>query len=605
MIKDTTRAKLQELVEALEQLNAQAMPEQSRDTLRMARQRLEELSQDLSLSQEQTRLAALYRVSQVLGASLDLDQVLNQAMDAVIGLTGAERGFLVLIEEDSSEWKLRSARNYSQESLQSKDMDISRSVINTALRSGQGVITTDAQSDPRFSERESVIFFALRSIMCAPLLSRGKSIGAIYVDNRAHVGMFNTNDLEMLNAFAAQTAVAIENARLYTRTDQALAQRIAELEILAQVDHELNNTSLDLNQVLEIIRKWACRVTESQQVWVLLDQEQDPQQEDFLVYPAESALAKDSLARQALNAAITQSQRSPDGSTYRLAIPILQGDQTQGTIRVDNPHPFSEIDTQFLEHLSRRAAAAIQNARLYQAVQNANLAKSKFVSVVTHELRIPMTSIKGYTDLLRQGIVGPVNEQQLSFLNIVRNNVERMSVLVSDLSDISRVESGRLKLECSSIPVERYISETLRSMQPKMEEKNQALEMGVPYDLPNVYADPNRVEQILVNLVSNAWKYTPKGGKVRIVAREEDEFVRVGVIDNGIGIHPEDQSNLFQQFFRSEDPAVREEQGWGLGLSVSKHLVEVMGGHIGFESTPGKGSTFWFTLPTSENRCTS
>lgn len=244
-----------------------------------------------------------------------------------------------------------------------------------------------------------------------------------------------------------------------------------------------------------------------------------------------------------------------------------------------------------------QAAIASENVRLYQAVQDANQAKTKFVSVVTHELRIPMTSIKGYTDLLRAGAVGPVNEQQASFLNVIRNNVERMSVLVSDLSDISHIETGRMRLDIKKISLPDYIDETLRNLAQKFQEKNQAVQVDIAQDLPQIQADPIRVVQVLANLVNNACKYTPDGGRISLRALAEGEMVKVEVSDTGIGISPGDQEKLFTQFFRSEDTAVREQQGWGLGLNITKRLVEAMGGEIGVQSVIDEGSTFWFTLP--------
>lgn len=599
MAKSPARKKLDALDTALKQLKAHPLPNEVRAAVLTAQQQLTEFSQELPLDQEHARLAALYRVSRVLGSSLDLDEVLTQVMDAVIGLTKAERGFLVLQEAETGAWRLRAARNFTQETLLPKDMEVSRTVINSVIEKGKGLITTDAQKDPRFAQQNSVVFYALRSIMCAPLLLRSKSIGAIYVDNRAQVGVFTPGDLELLSAFAVQAAIAIDNARLYTRTDQALARRVAELETLAQIDRELN-THLEIERVVDITRKWAGEAEAADQIWVLLKDGETT----LTAYPNEPAPPAADLVSLALSEVTPQASDS-GGPPYYMAAPIQHSGHTLGAILLERREPFILSDIRFLSYICGRAASAIENALLYQAVQQANQAKTKFVSVVTHELRIPMTSIKGYTDLLRQGAVGPVNEQQLNFLNVIRNNVERMSALVSDLSDISRIETGRLKLDCSLITVQEYLDETICNLGPKLEEKGQVLELEIPSDLPKVYADPNRLMQVLTNLLSNAWKYTPPGGQVQITARPEGDAVRLEVRDNGIGISIEDQEMLFTQFFRSEDAAVREQQGWGLGLNVSRRLVEIMGGAIGCSTSPGQGSAFWFTLPTHEDQCAS
>ncbi len=467
MSKDTPQNHIAAVKKVLDRVSGYSWPDDVRAALQDAQQRLAQLNAYVEANTEESRLADLGRKSLALGASLNLNEVLTQVMDTVIDLTHAERGFLMLLEPQTGELKPYAARNIERATLEQKDMEYSRTLIQGVIQSGVGVLTTDAQNDPRFAAQASVVLYNLRSVMCAPLRARQQVIGVIYVDNRARSGLFTDVDLKLLNIFASQAAAAIENARLYAQADQTLAVQLAE------------------------------------------------------------------------------------------------------------------------------------NQRLFQALQESIQSKTKFVSTVTHELRVPMTSIKGYADLMRQGAVGPVNEMQVSFLNVVRNNVERMSALISDLSDLSRIESGRLALSLEMLSPGDKILEVLNAWRARCDEKQQLFELHLPEGLPQVYADALRVGQVLNNLLSNAHRYTPQRGKISVQLSLEGGFVRLEVSDTGIGISPEDQANLFNPFFRAEDTEVREQPGWGLALSVSKGLVEAMGGKIGYSSALKQGSAFWFTLPTS------
>jgi GAF domain-containing protein len=187
-------------------------------------------NQEIHARDDQARLEALYHVTRVLGTSLDLDEVLSQVMDAVIRLTSAERGILVLVESESQGWTLRVARNIDQNSLSTWEKEISHTIIDIAVNTRKGVVTGDAQRDPRFSTKASVRLNVLRSMMCTPLLVRGQVIGAIYVDSRVQKSAFNEKDLEMMDAFATQAAFAIDNARVYTQTRQQVQQLTIKLD---------------------------------------------------------------------------------------------------------------------------------------------------------------------------------------------------------------------------------------------------------------------------------------------------------------------------------------------------------------------------------------
>jgi signal transduction histidine kinase len=559
---------------------------------------LAQLQSDSTPGEEQERLAALYRVSRALGSSLDLDQVLRESMDAVIDLTGAERGFLMLFKIGTNELELQAGRNFRRENLEKDEMEFSRSVIESVIRSGEGVLTTNAQTDERFSSHDSVTLYALRSIMCQPLLVRGLSIGVIYVDNKGKAGIFNEDDLELLEAFATQAAVAIDNAMLFTQTDAALARRVTELETLHEIDRELN-ARLDFDRVLGITLEWAQQGTAANSGWIALVKNDEP----VLILSTDGQhvldpLLDESWVQTALQEGKPVHHQAPGTEGDLLIVPARREGDTLALIGVLRDRGvFSQEAESFLLRLAERASGAIENTQLYQATQLADESKSQFITIVTHELKIPMTSIRGYADLIRQGTVGPVTEKQAQFLDTIRNNVDRMADLVSDLSDISRIDTGRLKVDLQPVSINDYVRETIANLRPQFEQKSQEIKIELDPDLPLVLVDRVRLVQILTNLLSNANKYTPEQGAISISGSRQGLALRIAIQDTGIGLSESEQAQLFSQFFRSEAPEAREQTGWGLGLYVTRRLLELMQGEIGVESTAGEGSTFWFTLP--------
>lgn len=253
-------------------------------------------------------------------------------------------------------------------------------------------------------------------------------------------------------------------------------------------------------------------------------------------------------------------------------------------------------------HALREALAWERQAREKAAADlaEAQRARQQFVSLVTHELRVPMTSIKGYTDLLLKGIVGPLNEAQTNFLQTVRTNVERMARMVADLGDVNKLDGQTLTFTPTAVALDAALNEALRPLENAIAQKGQTVARAIPEDLPMLWCDYARLVQVLGNLLSNAHLYTSEGGAITITAEPAPDVstVRVAVRDNGIGILPEEQHRVFEMFFRASDEETRQTPGNGLALHLSKRLVEQQGGRLWFESERGAGSTFIFQLPT-------
>jgi signal transduction histidine kinase len=230
--------------------------------------------------------------------------------------------------------------------------------------------------------------------------------------------------------------------------------------------------------------------------------------------------------------------------------------------------------------------------------------KSEFVATVSHELRTPMTSIRGYVDILLMGAAGALNENQTHFLSIVKNNTERLNILVNDLLDISRIEAGRVTLSPQPLDLRDVAEDILADMLRRSQEENKPMAFSLDADknIPRVRGDSERVRQIMGNLVDNAYHYTPENGQITVhLQATNGSEVQVDVEDSGVGISPEDKARIFDRFYRGEDPLVLATPGTGLGLAIVRQLVEMHNGRIWLESAgEGKGSTFSFTLPVDK-----
>ncbi len=582
-------------------------------------------------SQRRTKqLSTLNEMTRQLTSTLETEPLLQNILNSAVEIINCEAGSLLLLDNQTNELVFRSVVSPVADDLLDKRMPVDRGVAGKAMKTGEPIIVNDVSKNPEwFPTPDKQTGFVTRAILVIPLMVKDQVIGVIEVLNKQDGTSFTQNDLDLLAAFASQAGVAIENARLYTLTDQALAARVEELSVMQRIDRELN-TSLEPARAMRITLEWAMRQSgasaglvgvlleeDSKGVQVMASQgyvnELEPYENELLpisAYHLQETIQESLPVRRSLNGSgeitgLLQDVRS------QAIIPIRRETQTIGLLLLESTSetPPTEEVMNFLARLSDHASIAISNAQLYTAVQQANLAKSDFVSFVAHELKNPMTSVKGYTELISAGAVGPVNDVQANFLSTIRSNIERMNTLVSDLNDMSKIEVGRLRLDFKAIKLQEVLEEVNRSIRKQVEEKAQILHINIPADLPMVWADHVRLVQVLVNLVSNAYKYTPNGGDLTVAAERckntwdpngASEVVHIWVKDNGIGINEEDQKKIFQKFFRSDDPKTREVTGTGLGLNITKSLIEMQGGKIWFESEYRQGTTFHFTVPLSE-----
>ena len=494
-----------------------------------------------SLERRLHELEALAHIGRTVTAMLDLDQVLTTVVESAVGLTEAEEGSLLLLEEESGDLTMRASMNFDDEFARTFRLKVEDSLAGQVIASGQPVILDES------APQKIKTSYLVHSLLYVPLRARGRTIGVLGVDNRKAGRSLTKEDMTVVMAMADYAAIAIENARLYNRSE---AERVKLETILTQTEDGV--IVVDPENRLLLINRTAAEAFEAT----------DPQLGRSLVETLDHPQIL-SLLRAPGRAPRREEIELKDGRVVNAQRTPIEG-VGQAVVMQDITH---------LKELDR--------------------IKSEFVTTVSHDLRSPLTAILGYVDLI--GRTGEVSAQQREFIQRVRTSVEHITALISDLLDLGRIEAG-LDSARETTPLTvlaRYAVETLRGT---AEHRRLTLETDLPEALPMVTGDPIRLRQMIANLLENAIKYTPPGGRVRIEALAEADQVILRIIDSGPGIPPAEQPYLFDKFFRASN-VPEEAAGTGLGLSIVKSIVDSHDGRIWVESALGKGSRFTVVLP--------
>lgn len=564
------------------------------ETQRLAEQ-LEQrvIERTAQLQREQQNTETLLRILTEVSASLDLDRALNRTLALLNDAIGAEQGTIMLRGPDDNMLHFRAGYGYLSDRVprdgRGFKLKIGEGLAGWVVEKREAALINDLLEDSRWVKTESSSR-EHRSAIAMPLLVADDVIGVLMVFHRK-AGYFSPELLNMVKAIAGQVAVAINNAHLYELIrDQA--ERLGNMLRREQEDASRSQAILEavadgvlvtgVNNRISFVNSSAEKILELDARRIL----------------GQSLEAFGGLFGKAAGAWIqTIRDWSESPAVYQGDTFAEQLDLQNGRIILVHLAPVI-FQNDFLGTVSifRDITHEVEVDRL----------KSEFVATVSHELRTPMTSIRGYTDVLLMGAAGALNENQTHFLNIVKNNTERLNILVNDLLDVSRIESGRVTLSPQPVDMREVAEEVIEDVLRRSREENKpmALSLDAPKKLPYVHGDIERIRQVMANLVFNAYHYTPENGTiiVRIRSVSDDEEVQVDVVDNGVGIALEDQDRVFERFYRGEHPLVLATPGTGLGLSIVKQIVEMHRGRIWMKSNgvQGEGSTFSFILPIHE-----
>ncbi len=552
------------------------------------------------INERTQELRTLNEIALEVNSSLDSDTIMNNSLTRLAQVIGAEHGSIMLLDRETDQL-INRAMLGQQGNVGNVRFSLGRGIVGKVAQNRKPLYVPDVTADPNWEPPPEDDVSAKRSgsMIAVPLIAHHELLGVLVLSHE-QTGYFRDEHLRLLAAAANQIAIGIYNAQMYQQVEQqywrryemqqlqekAVSQSTAILQSLSDgvIVCDQKGAVLTVNLAAEKILD---RPIDELVTWNLGDllrrllgqRDGELPLEDLLKHPWDERSQPRTLS--------TTFQLGPRTISITLDPVISTKEELLGAVAV-----------------FRDRTREVESDRL----------KTEFIGTVSHELRTPMTSIKGFTQLLAMGSLGPVNETQREFLNIIQSNAERMIAIINDLLDITKIETGSVELEIRPIHVAETLSKVLLDLQAKVHERQQTLTLSLPAGLPLVRADAHRFNQILFNLVSNAVKYTPRGGSITIEAREvsvkavpEEErdglrperYIQIDVRDTGVGIAPDDLPRIWERFYRTENPLKVEAGGTGLGLSLVKPLVRLLGGRIWVESQINVGSTFSFVLPVA------
>src|SRR5262249_10408151 len=388
---------------------------------------------------------------------------------------------------------------------------------------------------------------------------------------------FRKREIELLMAFGSQLGAALENAELYDEVNKSkvyienLVENAADLIITTDLDDRI----LTWNRGAEVLFGYDKDEVIGKHLSILLPPERFHELEEMRVKVQISGALRDIEIRS----------KKKDGVMIYLSLSVS---------------PVRDLDGKIVGFL-RVAKDITEKKRYERRLKELDKMKSDFVSNVSHELRTPLTSIKGSVDNMLDGLTGALNEKQVRYLARIKSNTDRLSRLINDLLDLSRIESGGVEVRSTAFTLTALAEEVAEHLKSLAAEKLIQIEVSPRDPKVTVWADRDKVTQVLMNLLGNALKFTPQNGKVTVaVEKNGDDYVQISVDDTGPGILPEEKNKIFAKFYQIANIQKEKPKGSGLGLAISKALVEMHGGTIWVESEVGKGSTFYFTLPARQ-----